>query len=506
MKTTTWVSKTDIIDYTRCPYRVYISHKLNVRPIDLKQSPFLDYLLDQGNKFESKALETINPNQIKLNDTLVKLKYPKHIRTDESGSLTNNKLLLRGIPDLFRTVNNRLMPIEIKNHKEIQQTDRIELAFYNILLEPNLKMSDFNYGVTSSNLFPFLTEPINGYIILNNLREEPINLTFNDCVDTIELIERTRMASIINDEPWANPLLPCITKECSACSLKQECSKQLKELGSISLIWGMGYKRVHHFNQIGISTLQQLADADSNDVLKRLNSIPHPNKPSWNCGLGINNVNDLQMSAISWLNQKPIMLPKYSNTEYGCVKPLNESSDYIVLDLEYTSIIFLIGLAIHKHNYSTEYIQLFAKDSSEMLTILAKLEKILIQYPNFPIVTYSGTSADIPFLRKTMPNLETICNIDARHIDLFQMLIQTFRFPIKEHGLKSIGTYLGFERKLPDTGMDAMLLYYKYQESKSTSTRNKIKHRLKEYNKEDLDAVIFVINELYELQKKFNKE
>ena len=114
---TTWISKTDIIDYVRCPYRVYISHKMNIRPIDLEQSPFLDYLLEQGNKFESKALETINPNQIKLNDTLTELKYPKHIRTDESGLLSNSKLLLKGIPDLFRTVNGRLMPIEIKNHK-----------------------------------------------------------------------------------------------------------------------------------------------------------------------------------------------------------------------------------------------------------------------------------------------------------------------------------------------------------------------------------------------------
>jgi predicted RecB family nuclease len=474
---------------------------MNIRPIDLEQSPFLDYLLEQGNKFESKALETINPNQIKLNDTLTELKYPKHIRTDESGLLSNSKLLLKGIPDLLRTVNGRLMPIEIKNHKEVQRTDRTELAFYNILLEPKLKMSDFNHDMMlSTHLFPFLSESINGYIILNNLREEPIKLTMNDCMDAIELINNIRKVEMTNIEP-------CITKECNVCSLKQECTKQLKESASISLIWGMGYNRVHQFNQIGISTLQQLADANSDDVLKKLNSIPHPNKRLWNCGLGINNVKDLQMSAISWINQKPIMLSKYSSIKYDYAKPLNDSSDYIVLDLEYTpSIIFLIGLAIHKHNSDIEYIQLFANDSNEMITTLMKLEKILIQYPSFPIVTYSGTSADIPFLRKTMPNQETIDSINTRHMDLFQMLIQTFRFPIKEHGLKSIGNYLGYERKLPDTGMDALLLYYEYQESKNSSKKSKIKHELEEYNKEDLDAVIFVMNELYKLQMELSEE
>lgn len=479
-----WVSKTDITDYIRCPYRVYIANKLNVRPIDLEKTSQLDYLIEQGRKFESKTLDTILPNKISVADTLKKLKYPKHINVDSNGNLTNDKLKLIGMPDIFRTQRKLLVPIEIKNHKDIYHSDVLELAFYNLLLAQSLNSKDLELGIFYQNgLRDFTNNPPIAYIILNDMIEYEVDLNKDDYDEAINLINDVRRVKTDGTEP-------CITKECSICSLKEQCIEHIKKYEGVSLVWGVGYNRVQQLKQAGITTLQQLAVADSQSLLDTIksNSVK-------NCGLGINDIDGFKFGAKSWLTQKTLRI-----SPCNILDKLNE---YAVLDLEYTNTdIFLIGIALCSNKHKTEYIQYFAKNRADTKRILKSLCSIILENKTLPIITYAGKMADIPFIRKSVNDKIPLSILELNHIDIFQVLIQYFRFPLKSHGLKEIGAYLGFDRKLPDTnGMDAMILYDGYLNSKSTRTKKKIENELLEYNKEDLDATIFVINKLKELSK-----
>lgn len=65
-----------------------------------------------------------------------------------------------------------------------------------------------------------------------------------------------------------------------------------------------------------------------------------------------------------------------------------------------------------------------------------------------------------------------------------------------------MGNYLGFARKHEDIdGLEAQYLYHQYLNIRKSNSREKlcIKQKLLEYNREDLEATLYVLGQLQSL-------
>lgn len=128
----TWVSKSDVTEFLRCPHRVYLSYEKGIPYIDFKDPMLIASLLQAGIDFEEKSVANIpvepDADIESVEDQDVLIRNPELIR--------NHKLGIQGILDLVATEKGKLIPVEIKSHKSVTDSDRLELAFYWRLLEP----------------------------------------------------------------------------------------------------------------------------------------------------------------------------------------------------------------------------------------------------------------------------------------------------------------------------------------------------------------------------------
>ena len=111
----TWVTKSDIIQYLKCPYKVYLSHERGIPYSEFMTSSARAALLEPGTQFEERVVETI---PIEEAADLVSARV-EEVLIRPLELIRNHDLGLEGIPDLVATENGALIPIEIKSHKRI---------------------------------------------------------------------------------------------------------------------------------------------------------------------------------------------------------------------------------------------------------------------------------------------------------------------------------------------------------------------------------------------------
>ena len=112
-------------------------------------------------------------------------------------------------------------------------------------------------------------------------------------------------------------------------------------------------------------------------------------------------------------------------------------SEYIALDLEYdsnpnTRAVYLAGVATVTAAGTTTH-SLWA-DLGRERDLLDGLAAVLAEHPELPVMTWNGRSADGDQLRKAclaagFPSMWE--EFEARHIDLYQVLLRTVRFPTR---------------------------------------------------------------------------
>lgn len=138
-----WISKTDVMEYIRCPYRFCIARDLGIPPTDLMDENFKKYIIEKGHIFEQSAIDMLPIVQLDILSLFRKSGIPlDKIAVDKNNTIFNKTSYLKGKPDAF-VIEDRLVPVEIKNHKEIEKTDRLELAYYCLLTETdNIYITD----------------------------------------------------------------------------------------------------------------------------------------------------------------------------------------------------------------------------------------------------------------------------------------------------------------------------------------------------------------------------
>lgn len=457
-----WVSKSDIVEFLRCEYRVFIAHKLDKRPVEFVDSEFIKAIIEQGSRFEGSIVSQIPFEEVGSIDDVIE----EEVIFRSTEIIENHKLGIRGIVDLINIDKGKLYPIEIKSHKNLEESDRLELAFYWRLLQPIRK-----------------GKPIpKGFVLLNTGEIVEVVLNEEDFTKLKSLIEKVRLVKEIGCQP-------IICEECKTCILKDECLSEVYRKGGLSLIHGVASIRDRQLADLGIKNIRALAKAD----VKRLH-LQWKELSPW--APGIDELNKMIIHAKSWLELRPIYFGK---------NPLPVSNKSIILDLEYDQLshIWLVGLLVVNSKDDIECHQFFAENKSDERELLINLIDLLGKYSSYQVLTWYGLGADFPQLETAwqkykLPIIKLV-DLAGRHIDLYQFTINSCRFPLKSFGLKEVGKHLGFVRKLNDIdGLVALSMYNEYLDTpiKNKEKRLSIKNDLLAYNREDLEATFFTLNQL----------
>jgi len=465
-----WVSKSDIIEFFRCEYRIFIAYKLDRQPVEFVDSEFIKSIIERGGDFEDSVISNLPFKEVESIDDVI----DEQVIFRSTELMENHKLGIRGVVDLINTDKGKLYPIEIKSHKNLEESDRLELAFYWKLLQPLRK----------GNPIP------KGYIWLNTGEIVEVVLSKEDFAKLDNIIQRVRFVKELGAEP-------IICGECKNCILKDECLSEVYRRRGLSLIHGIAGIRQRQLYELGIKDIHALAEADMMNLSLAWKELS-PFAP------GTLETKKMIIHAKSWTELRPIYFGKYS-------LPVND--EVIILDLEYDPLspIWLVGLLV-VNNKGVECHQFFAEDKSMEQEILINLIDLLGKYNNRQILTWYGLGADLPQLKTAWQKhrlpTSKLTDLLERHLDLYQLTLNNCRFPLKSFGLKEIGKHLGFVRKLDDIdGLVALSMYNEYLSipKKNKEKRLAIKNDLLAYNREDLEATLFILNQLKSLAETKDK-
>jgi predicted RecB family nuclease len=458
-----WISKQDLVEYLRCKYRVFLSFSTGIPIPVMKETALLQLMIEKGLEFESGVVKDIQPREVHTREAIEPLEK-EAVVVQIPEIFRNHELGIQGIPDLINTEKGKFIPIEIKNHKEVTDTDELELAFYWLLLDPLRKKR---------------TRP-KGYIALNTGEVAEVKLTKEHLWDIEFYLDDLRKLS-------KTEVKPVLSSECKQCKLSRDCRDEVARSGGLSIIYNISYARERQFQDIGIDNISKLMQANEEEVNSKL-IARFGNTP------GVDEIRRMKCHASSISSGKPFFFGDKEQARNIATSP------FLVLDLEYDveGLIWLVGVAI-RTGKETTYQQYFAEKSNldEERRILLSLINIIERRKSHRVFTYSGTSADIPqlraaWLRQGLPG-RPLSHLMERHVDAYQFVQRNFRFPMKSLGLDGMEDYLGIHRSSGISGgLEAVALYKRYVRTKD----NAIKEQLLDYNREDIDSTLEIIGRI----------
>jgi predicted RecB family nuclease len=269
--------------------------------------------------------------------------------------------------------------------------------------------------------------------------------------------------------------------ECVVCSGRPEVAQACRERGDPTQIYGISLSRAELLAGLGIHTLQDIADADPVRIREGL-------RPHKGHAVSEETIHGWKHHVRSYETNAPVY---FGNERL-------KFADFIAVDLEYVSekvgCVYLIGIATVENGTAT-FEQMWGEEAEEMRQNIQQLGAI-VNAKRLPVLTWSGTSAEIPKLGEAVGHYELGGDLDGlfdRHYDLCAYAERNVRLPIPSLKLKSVGRFFGFYRSADVRGgEDADRMYRLYRRSTNPSVRAELKRVLMAYNREDVEALILV--------------
>lgn len=458
-----WISKTEFVRYLRCPYVFWLVDTGQIKAEDAWTS-LQARLIAEGREFQERVIGALPP--------AVDIRSLKDVIAQDASVLglrevyRNELLKILGTPDGVDAAGGALFPIEIKSHKEVLASDRLELAFYHLLLEP--------YRTRS-------VETPKGYVWLR--REdgetyEEVALEPHHFARVLETLEEIRTAR----RTWVEPRM----HSCAVCSSRPEVLRSVETRKDVSLIHGIGYHYAGRLNRIGIRTYEDLVEADPEAVALAL-------KEGQNV-VGVATVRRWIAHAMSFIYGGPVVCGE------GRLPPLE---DFLSLDMEWNEVtgsVWLVGARIETDGHQ-QYVFLWEDTPRKERTMI--VEAILATAAaNIPVITWSGTGAEFTRKRTSIPGLDLnqmLAALRPRHVDAYLFMTRNVRLPIPHMTLKHVARHFRIRRKSPIAdGLEANAIYAKFRKAEGTR-REKLRRELQKYNQDDLDCAIQAARRLQEI-------
>lgn len=455
-----WVSKTDLTRYLRCPYSFWLATTGQIGRAELVDE-LGARLISEGSQFDRSLREASTP--VDVED--VRELFSKDIRVFQSQRFENATLQIAGVPDGIDTADGALVPIEMKSHRIVQKTDRLELGFYWLLLEPARRRQ---------------IEP-RGVLLLRD-GESPTPIEVDIELPSHLLDEVRGLVLEVRRTKNAKEILPQIC-DCPYCRTHQEEIEAKTPRSDLSRIWGIGRAYARHLQSIGIVNLEQLKACDPAAVSASMKSR------KW--GVSERTVESWIRHAESYDREGPII--------FG---PAAIPESYIALDLEYLpNHVWLIGGCVVEGSSRSDFAW-WSDSRAEEAASLARLRGLVEAHPGKPLMTWAGLSADIPQLRLALGRCGGDDGFLGDHVDLYQVACRSIRLPLAGLGLKAVAQYFKLARVSEVAGgLEAQLMYQEYRGAKGRR-RKALKAELLAYNKDDIDTLVETAELLRSLYKR----
>jgi len=458
-----WVSKTDLIRYLRCPYSFYLldTGQITFEATLTKQQA---ELVQDGVTFQSEIETDVVPTTTPLPQLFKEIH-----RLVQLPLLRNEKIRIMGKPDGIDTEEGVLVPVEIKSHKHVQTSDELELAFYWLLLEPHRTKQSPPHGIL---LLRRDGEPEEVDVELRPSHFQKVN----------QLLSQIRIAREKGVQPRVCGCPVCTGLKAEEVRLSTLSRKDL------TLIRGIGRSYANSLEESGIKSYEELIAADSSMIVATLHKRRYY--------VSLAEVEGWKRHAASYSTGRIVV--------FG--QPISLQVPFLALDMEYipeTGFIWLIGVCIVRPTGS-EYRCYWAEKKAEEKSNLRSFSELLSSNASIPVVTWSGKSAEVPFLRKAaqrikLNNLMSI--MESQHVDLLDHFLKAVRIPKPSFTLDVVADYFGFARlSSVSGGLEAQMLYKRYLATRKKTQRREIKNSLIEYNRDDLNALVGLTPQLSCLQ------
>jgi predicted RecB family nuclease len=173
-------------------------------------------------------------------------------------TLRNPELGLLGRPDGIDMKGGVLKPIEIKSHRDVSRLDRLELAFYWLLLEP--------YRTIAS-------EPAGQVLV----RRDGLPVAVDAAVSPFDL---DRVRELVDAVRGArrDGVIPEMCS-CEVCVTRPEVFEGARDRKDIRLLWEIGPKRSRALRAVGIDSWERLLNCETAIVLEQLRENGTPISP-----------------------------------------------------------------------------------------------------------------------------------------------------------------------------------------------------------------------------------
>jgi predicted RecB family nuclease len=480
-RTRDWVTKTDLTRYLRCPYAFWLLDQGQITLADLVDESQHQRILE-GRAFEEHAVkeiaETSNiPMAVGPDRKQVGRLLCEDIMLFGTPDFDNPTLKLCGRPDGIDVAGGALIPMEVKSHKDIQALDELELAFYWMLLEPHRTRTDVRpVGrlILRRGGHPELVEVAIGPHRLQKVRR------------FIEQIRKARRQGV----------RPRICR-CPVCSgpRRDEIHQAATQRKDLTLILGIGRDYAPVLEDLGVATWEDLLHSDVQALAASFRARGYPTVTAME-------ICRWRQHARSYALGHPVT---FNDLATSAAADFPMGGSFIALDLEYDSehdepgsLIWIVGACVVDGDLQERLI-LWADSPEDEERNLRALGELVRGHPTLPVVTWAGDGAEVSQLRAAAkrrgigPDLDSLLE---RHIDLCAYAQRHVRLPIPRLRLKDVAGYFGIPRLSSVAGgLAARSLHDRYRRTGDLRLRD----RLVDYNRDDLDALVGVGQQLAQL-------
>jgi predicted RecB family nuclease len=408
----TWVSKINVTSYLRCPYAFWLTDSGQLDRAELV-SPLEAQLAETGIAFERGIVEAATPIEMPPGGE-AELFADDHTILQVRG-FRNTELRLIGRPDGLVTAHGALQPVEIKAHRLLRRSDRIELAFYWLLLGSlrTVKAAD----------------PV-GWVFLRKQdgshTRERVELPPELLAETEELITAVRRARVEGVQPvWCR---------CTVCRgvRYHQVTATIRARRDLSSVWGVGRVKREALEAVGYMRWEDLLGHDAEDIAAAVN-VPRARRL-----VSASEVRRWQTHAQALVTHDAVLCAE--------ADPFTVPGEYIAFDAEYTAAnMWLLGARVVRGDGDLCF-SVWASPQGEAQA-LYDFDTFLNERPDLPVVTWNGDGADLPALRKASSRAgcpDLVERIRDRHIDLFAWTRRNLMLPIPGFGLKEVSEHFGF--------------------------------------------------------------
>ena len=268
---------------------------------------------------------------------------------------------------------------------------------------------------------------------------------------------------------------PFLKSGCKRTPWYSLCVEETKGCNDVSLIYRLSQADQRRLYDIGITTVQDMANADVNDLQTKLEDWPFDKLIRFN------------NQAKVLISNEPVIIKK---PEFPDVK------HEIYFDIEgdpTRDIDYLLGVVVKDttKNSEPEYKYFFAKNKEEEPKMWKEFLDFLVTLEDFVIYHYAYYERQVfdrLVLRYGAPT--TLVNkFKENTIDLHLKVVESVVLPLYFYSLKDVAKYFGYKWNAPDAGGAESVVWFSEWLDKKDDTLLK---KILKYNEDDVRATLLI--------------